>query len=260
MGILDGLGALENLKVGVDGEVCYVQIHRPGANNAINDDLVAEFGEVLDRCEREVKVIVLEGLPEVFCFGADFKEIKQSIDGATRWQQDPQPLYDIWARLATGPYLTVAHVRGKVNAGGVGFVAACDLVLCEQRSTFSLSELLFGLIPACVMPFLIRRVGAAKANYMTLMTQPVGAQQALDWGLVDACGENSADLLRRHLLRLRLLSQPAIIRHKTYLNALDDSVQRSKSAALRANREVFADPDNLRTIARYVKTGQFPWE
>ncbi len=32
-------------------------------------------------------------------------------------------------------------VRGKANAGGVGFAAARDLVLCEERATFSLPGL-----------------------------------------------------------------------------------------------------------------------
>jgi polyketide biosynthesis enoyl-CoA hydratase PksH len=93
-----------------------------------------------------------------------------------------------------------------------------------------------------------------------LTTQPVGAQQALSWGLVDACEENSEDLLRKHLLRLRRLSKPAISRYKRYVESLSESVRNSRPAALLANAEVFSDARNLANIDLYVRTGQFPWE
>src|SRR5439155_22787849 len=95
------------------------------------------------------------------------------------------PLYDLLLQLETGSYITLSHVQGKANAGGIDIVAACDIVLADHAAQFSLSELLFGLFPACVLPFLIRRVGFQKAHYMTLMTQPISAQRAHTWGLVD---------------------------------------------------------------------------
>ena len=162
---------------------------------------------------------MLSGSPEVFCLGADFK----AIAGRTKngYKDDgPGPMYDLWLRLATGPYVTISHVRGKANAGGVGFVAASDIVLADETAQFSLSELLFGLYPACVLPFLIRRIGFQKAHYLTLMTQPISAMQACEWGLVDVCEPQSNSLLQRHLQRLRRLSKTAIRRYKTYMNQI----------------------------------------
>lgn len=250
------------LKLRFEGETAYVQIYRPDANNTINAELIREFAAALTLCEQRAKIVVVEGLPQVFCFGADFKEIETALSSPSlaSAEQNPEPLYDIWLRLASGPFLTIAHVKGKANAGGVGFVAACDIALCETATQFSLSELLFGLMPACVLPFLIRRVGYNKAHYMTLMTQPVSAQQALEWGLVDACEENSDNLLRKHLLRLGRLNKTAIQRYKRYMGALDTTLAPAKAKALQANVEVFSDSENLAKIARYVRTGQFPWE
>ena len=261
--------AYETIRVRFDEDICFIQFYRPDANNAINQGLVDDISAALRQCEGRAKIVVLEGLPEVFCAGADFKEIQTRVDGPGTGTgsgqnqspvQDPGPLYDLWHQLASGPYLTVAHVRGRANAGGIGFVAACDIVLAENKATFSLSELLFGLMPACVLPFLIRRIGFPKTNYMTLMTQPVAAAQALEWGLVDACEENSDNLLRKHLLRLRRLGPNGITRYKRYANSLDDMLVAARPKALAANLEVFSDQDNLQKIARYVKTGKFPWE
>lgn len=260
MGILSNT-SFDTLKVRLDDDICFVQIHRPEHNNTINDRLIEEFTEVLDACEEAIKIVVIEGLPEVFCFGADFKAIQEDAeDEGANQEQTPEPLYDLWLRLSAGPYVTIAHVRGKANAGGVGFVAACDIVLCEEKTIFSLSELLFGLMPACVLPFLMRRIGYAKANYLTLMTQPVTAQQALEWGLVDACEANSENLLRKHLLRLRRLGKDGISRYKKYMNKLNDFPELSKYDALDANIEVFSDEDNVKKITRFVTTGRFPWE
>lgn len=258
MGIVNG--AYETLKVRFQGDICFIQIHRPEANNTINDRLIDEFVKVLADCESEVKIVVIEGLPEVFCFGADFKAIQEGLGGGAPPVLDPEPMYKLWLQLAFGPYVTIAHVRGQANAGGIGFVAACDIVLCEEKATFSLSELLFGLMPACVLPFLIRRVGVPKANFMTLMTEAVSARSAQEWGLVDECAEDSQNLLRKKLLRLRRLSKPAIERYKRYLSAMDDTLRANMPKALEANIEVFSDKANLDKIARYVTTGQFPWE
>lgn len=261
MGILSPTKTYETIQVRFQEDICTIQIHRPEANNAINNYLIDEITEVLNLCVGSIKVVVLEGLPDVFCFGADFKEIQEGLEnGAQDQEQNPEPLYNLWLQLVSGPYVTVAHVRGKTNAGGIGFVAACDLVLCEEKSVFSLSELIFGLMPACVLPFLIRRMGFSKANYMTLMTQPISAEQAHAWGLVDAYEENSNNLLRKHLLRLRRLSKTGVSRYKRYMNRLDETLISAKPDALAANKEVFSDKDNLNMIARYASTGKFPWE
>jgi polyketide biosynthesis enoyl-CoA hydratase PksH len=251
----------ETIRVRFDDDICFIQIYRPEDNNSINNLLVQEFSVVLDQCEQSAKIVVLEGLPEVFCFGADFKELQNNVEKPVHNQeQNPEPLYNVWLRLTSGPYVTVAHVRGKANAGGIGFVAACDVVLCEEKTIFSLSELLFGLMPACVLPFLIRRIGFSKAHYLTLMTQPVSAKQAHEWGLVDAYDANSENLLRKHLLRLRRLSKTGVSRYKRYMNTLNNFPAVSKSSAITANIEVFSDQNNLDKITRFVKTGQFPWE
>jgi polyketide biosynthesis enoyl-CoA hydratase PksH len=250
----------QTIRVRFQETICFLQFYRPEAQNTINERLIAECHQVLTLCEDSIVILVLEGLPEVFCFGADFQGIHAKISSGQQSEQSPEPLYDLWLKLATGPYITISHVRGKANAGGVGFVAASDIVLADLTAQFSLSELLFGLLPACVLPFLVRRVGFQKSNYLTLMTQPISVEQASVWGLVDAYDAKSDFLLRRHLLRLKRLSKQAVLRYKRYINGLYDSLLHSKSAAVAANREAFSDPTNLKGIFQYMETGRFPWE
>lgn len=251
----------QSIAVRFEAEVCTISMNQGASGNTITRVLIDEIGHALQECETSARIVVLEGTPDVFCSGADFQGIarNRALGGALA-DHVPDAMYEVWRRLACGPFISVAHVRGKATAGGIGFVAACDIVLAEEKAMFSLSEMLFGLTPACVMPFLMRRIGLARANYLTLGTQAIGARVAEQWGLVDAVEEHSENLLRKQLLRLKRLSKAAIVRHKQYTNGLDDSFARAKPAALRTNVEAFSDPQNLAHIDRYVATGRFPWE
>lgn len=245
-----------------DADVCTITLARPEFGNTICRALVEDIDAALDAAEAAgVKIVVLQGAPHVFCLGADFQGIQRDLaSGEPLRDHVPGPMYDLWQRLAHGPLVSVAHVRGKVNAGGVGFVAACDIVLSDETAMFTLSEMLFGLIPACVMPFLVRRVGAARANFLTLSTQALPARQAEQWGLVDACEAHSDTLLRKHLLRLKRLGKPAIANYKRFAAELDSGSTAARALALRTNLAAFSDPVNLDHISRYVATGRFPWE
>ena len=68
----------KTIRVRFEDDVWFIQIHRPEANNAINDCLIEELSEVISLCQDSAKIIVLEGMPDVFCFGADFKEIQKT--------------------------------------------------------------------------------------------------------------------------------------------------------------------------------------
>jgi polyketide biosynthesis enoyl-CoA hydratase PksH len=249
--------SFQTIKVRVEPPVCVIRIDRPDSGNSVNRALVEEFQRALKECDADsIHVVVIEGAPDVFCAGADFADYAADETNAV----DPQALYDVWERLATGPFISVAHVQGKATAGGVGFAVACDVVLANRAAQFSLTELLFGLYPACVLPFLARRVGFQRAHYMTLTTKPVTAEQALVWGLADECEADSEALLRKLLLRLRRLPKAGIRNYKAYANSLNPIVAQSRPVAIESNRALFADPVNRAAVRRFVETGLFPWE
>ncbi|WP_195571651.1 enoyl-CoA hydratase/isomerase [Paenibacillus sp. 1001270B_150601_E10] len=250
----------ETIRVREQGPVAYLQLNRKEANNSINGRMIDECTAALSRLEPHIQVVVLEGLPEVFCSGADFSQVHEQHERGDASLDVAEDLYTLWERLSSGPYITIAHVKGKVNAGGVGFVAACDIVIAELEAQFSLSEMLFGLFPACVLPFLIRRIGYQRSHYMTMSTQAISGQLAYEWGLVDAVGADSSLLLRKHLPRLTRISKDAILQYKAYLAELQLDLSSMKSKAVRANLMMFSNPQNRERISRYETTGLFPWE
>ena len=250
---------LKTLAVTVNEKVCRVQFNRPEAGNSINAQLVEEFDVITRYCaeaQNGISILLLEGNSEVFSSGGDFNAAASGNTGP-----DAAQLYDIWHRMATGSFVSISLVEGRVNAGGVGFIAASDIVLAGPSATFGLSEMLFGLFPACVLPFLIRRIGRQKAHYMTLMTKTLDAQEALSWHLVDQTSDNTALLLRQHLTRLQRLDRQAITVYKSYITGIQsDDLQAAKKPAVDANQSMFANANIQANIKRYVNELKFPWE
>jgi len=251
------------IRVRVEGPICFIQLYRPSADNTINSRLVDECSDALAAYKERTSIVVLEGLPQTFCAGADL----EAVAGAkTRHIKDhrgsplEENLYRLWASLTTDEYISVAHVRGKVSAGGVGFAAACDIAIADHTAEFRLSELLFGLLPACVLPFLIRRIGIHRAQYMSLSTSTVRAHEAHAWGLVDILDSESNKVLQRHLQRLRRIPKRSVVRFRKYMQDLTPSIVCQMPSALSATQEAFSDAENIRTISRYTHTGLLPWE
>jgi polyketide biosynthesis enoyl-CoA hydratase PksH len=247
------------IRTRIESSVLFLQLYRPEARNAINSVLVEECNTALDKHLETINVVVLEGLPEVFSVGADFEEVleKPARQGAA---PSAEALYNLWSRLSDGPYVSVAHVRGKTTAGGVGFVAACDVVFGDLTAQFTMSEMLFGLYPACVLPFLARRIGLQKASFMTLTTQTVAVEIARAWGLVDACDRDSDRLMARYLARMKLLKRDTIRRYKDYARTVVGDPALCKQRALAENSAMFVDSENVASIFRYVELGLMPWE
>lgn len=241
------------IAVECDGDVRRISFARPDAKNAINNVMVRELEEALF-CPVSVRAVVIEGSPAAFCVGADFHE---SGDGP----HEPERLYNVWRRLSAGPFISIAHVRGRVTAGGIGFVAACDLVLADFEARFSLPELLFGLAPANVAPFLVRRIGRQRAHYLALSSRVIWAEQACEWGLVDEVEADSVRLVRTHLQRVARLRPEAIARYKRFMSELaDEPLSQAMSLAARTSRQMFAEPQVMADIGRYARTGEFPWQ
>ncbi|HEX7312896.1 MAG TPA: enoyl-CoA hydratase/isomerase [Pyrinomonadaceae bacterium] len=240
-------------------QLCLLRFNRPEKSNAINRRMIEECHEALDLClSRGSKVLVFQGSAEVFCTGADFAELSQLTNGEQ--VTEGARLYSLWRRMTEEAVVTVSQVRGRAAAGGMGFVGASDIVIAEPTASFALTELLFGLFPACVLPFLARRVGFQRAHYMTLTTRPVSAEVGMQWGLVDDYGADSDDLLRRHFLRLGRMSRAAVRRYKLYSSRMYDHIREWERHALAASREMFDDEENRRAIAEYAAGGVFPWE
>lgn len=238
-----------------------IRLNRPDAQNAINSVLLKELHQALKEIEADssIKVIILEGSNNVFCTGMDFTALTDDVEGKLA-ANDSQDYYDILNYFSEGSKVIVSKVDGRVNAGGIGFVAASDIVLATDKSTFALSEALFGLLPACVLPFLVRRIGYQKALMMTLTTSMVSAGRAHEIGLVDIQSDNIDNEVRKLLLRLTKLETQTIHGAKDYLSNLWIMDERTERLAVDTITRLASSDKVQQNVKNYMSTGRFPWD
>jgi polyketide biosynthesis enoyl-CoA hydratase PksH len=163
-------------------------------------------------------------------------------------------------RLVTLPRVIISVVDGRASAGGVGIVAASDFVFATERSQFSLPEALWGLLPCCVLPFLMRRVGFQKAYMMTLSTQPVTAEQARQFHLADEVSDQPELLVRKVAFRLSRLDPSTLRSLKSYFGKLWVLSEETERTALSELTRLMSSPVVQRNIANFVANRRFPWE
>lgn len=258
---LDIMENYKTIKISEERGVLSLKLNRPEANNSINNTLITEMAEVFNYIEenKDIKVTVLEGNDQYFCTGMDFKAVSE-LGPEALTDDNSDGYYKLLKHIISCSKIVIAKVDGKVNAGGIGIVAASDIVIASEDATFGLSEALFGLLPACVMPFLIRRIGVQKSQWMTLMTQGITAQRAYELGLADEISNNTNETLRRNLLRLIRLETSTVLDLKIYISKLwiiSDETQRlavDKITSLVKSERV------QHNIKNFIQNGKLPWD
>ncbi len=266
------LKTYDTLVVRAQSQVWRLTINRPDSQNTLNTQVLKELNDVLDEAalRPECRVIILEGQDRasngpsggVFCTGMDFAEMSKLC-----LQGDPSAIAD-WTsyymstlkRLSFGPKITMAKIDGKVLAGGVGLAAACDLVVSSEAATFALSEACWGLLPAMVMPFLVRRVGLQCAYRMTLSMQAVSAKEAHLFHLVDELSSELDQTVDRLLKRLLRLDESTLINMKVYFRKMWIVTEEMENEAVAETTRLLHDPIVQKKIRNFVEKNILPWE
>lgn len=240
-----------------------VTLNRIAQRNSLNSAIMTELHQVLDQAEKNpaYKLIILKGQQGIFCTGMDFQEVSKK-GGLQKEDADEfaKNYMALLKRFATIPKVIIAHVDGQVLAGGVGLVAASDVVIATSKSQFCLSEALWGLLPANVLPYLIRRAGFQKSYLMTLTTQTISATEAHTFQLVDELSDQPEEVIRKLIIRLARLDSQTIHDLKSYFRKLWIVDERVEQIAADELARLMQEPKVLNNIKRYVEQGKFPWE
>jgi len=149
--------------------------------NALSRQLVSELASALDACagDPSVRAIVITGEGPAFCAGADLKE---QGDG-----KGPGPVSfpSVLTRIAEHRCPVVARVNGAVRAGGIGLMAACDIVVAPADATFAFSEVRIGVVPAIIAVPVLARMNPTAAHEYFLTGSAFDAAEAVRTGLVN---------------------------------------------------------------------------
>ena len=181
----------------IRNQIAFLTINRPQQLNALNKDTIAALHAALAAADTDpnVGVIILTGCGEkAFVAGADIKEFADfSIaEGGALAQTGQQTLFDFIEQLGTP---VIAAVNGFALGGGLELAMAAHIRIASSNAKMGLPETSLGVIPGYGgTQRLAQLVGRGKANELIFTAGMLKAEEALQWGLVNAVVEQP-DLL-----------------------------------------------------------------
>ena len=186
-----------------------ITINRPTRFNAMDVETAQDFRRAALRFARDedVRAVVLQGVPGMFCSGADLKFIRDGgsttdLEYLTRAEYRRPPegtptqygevfkqileyIHSAISEIRRAPKPFIAAVDGIAAAGGLGIAMACDLVMASERASFEWAYSKTALTGAESTTFMLPRlIGLRRSLELLFLNPRLGAAQARDYGLV----------------------------------------------------------------------------
>ena len=213
--------------------VAWLWLNRPEVRNALNDELSSALSKAFDALERDtaVRVVVLAGRGPAFCAGGDLGRMQAAAKFTkARSRRDAGRFAKLLFRIHSFPKPVIARIHGAAFAGGMGLVAASDLVVASDNAEFCLPETGIGLVPAMISPYLVRAMGEQQARRYMLTGERLPARDAHRLGFVHECvpAEALDDCVARLAARLVRAGPKALASTKGLLVRVGKSAITSK--------------------------------
>jgi methylglutaconyl-CoA hydratase len=273
----------------IAGRVLVVTIDNPGVKNAFDRETVAALSDVFDTVAYRdplpvdvgkarlsdgsldigqggrfrPHVIVMRATGDVFCSGAHLGEMKEM--GEADYQMNMAAALDMGAMfraVRNCPAPVVARVQGPAFGGGVGLVAACDIVVAAFRVRFAFSEVRLGLVPGVISPLVIDRIGQAAARHYFLTADVIDGAEAHRIGLVDRlAADGELDVLLEGTVRSLLLGgADALGLCKSLLEGAESlGYVRSGELTARMIAEARTKPEAQAALQSFIAKEKSPW-
>lgn len=178
----------ETIDYRVTGNRCVLRLNNPPLNT-ITVGMLDALRAAVERAgdDEDVRAIVITGRDDHFSAGADI-HIFETMPGARGAEEISRRFQETFNAVEASEKPVAAAVAGKVMGSALELAAACHVRVCDDRTTFSMPEMNLAIIPgAGGTQRLPRLVGAGTALDLMLDARPVGAEEAVAAGLVDAC-------------------------------------------------------------------------
>lgn len=198
--------------------VATLMINRPEVLNSTNFATLKEMSRAFEDTsyDDDVGVLVLTGAGErAFCTGADLSEQELFLAKRADYWKWMGAFIEAHDRLRNIGKPTIARLNGMVVGGGNEFNMACDLAIAADHVTIRQVGTSRGSVPAGgATQWLPIIIGDRRAREMLWLCEPITAEKALEWGLVNQVVpaielDNAVSLMANKLLD----KMPEIIRY-----------------------------------------------
>jgi methylglutaconyl-CoA hydratase len=163
-----------------------ITIARPDRKNAFDAALIAELTAAVERVDPSARAVVLQSEGDTFCAGADVEWMRGMADYSLDQNiADSKALAGMFRALYDLDMPLVARVQGAAFGGGAGLVAVADLAVASTEASFAFTETRLGILPAVVSPYVVRKIGPARATALFVTGSRIDAKRAHEIGLVE---------------------------------------------------------------------------
>ena len=167
--------------------VATLTLNRAEKHNAMSALMISELTQAAAQlgAEDDVRVVVLTGAGKSFCAGGDlgWMQAQMAADPETRFVE-ARKLAEMLNALNTMPKPLIGALHGNAFGGGVGMAAVCDVAIGVDSLKMGLTETRLGLIPATIGPYVIARMGEARARRVFMSARLFDAVEAVELGLL----------------------------------------------------------------------------
>ena len=182
------MSGYETLRVERDERgVATVTMDRPEVRNAFDPTLIAELTAVAAELAADdaVRVVVLTGAGGVFSTGADLNWMRSMRDYSHAENvADSTRLDAMFRALWELPRPLIGRIEGHALGGGTGLTAVCDIAVAANSAVFAFTEVLLGLAPAVISPYVLRKTSLSFARSVFVTGERFSAERAREAGLV----------------------------------------------------------------------------
>lgn len=167
--------------------VANLWLARADKHNAMNGEMIGDLADAAHRLGRDpaVLVVVLRGEGRTFCAGGDLGWMRAQMGADRRTRiAEARVLADMLGALNRLPKPLIGAVGGNAFGGGIGLISICDVAVAVETAKFALTETKLGLIPATIGPYVVARLGGAKARSVFMSGRVFSAAEAVGLGLL----------------------------------------------------------------------------
>ncbi len=182
------MNTYQTIELEIKNEVGTVWLNRPEIHNAFNEVMISELIDVFEHINEneDIRIVVLRGRGKSFCAGADLNWMRNVARYSYEENyKESLNLSLCFYNIYTCAKPTIAMVHGAAIGGANGLLAACDFVYADEETTFSLSEVKIGIVPACISPYVTKRVGEYGSKELMLTGKRFKGSEAAHHRLVN---------------------------------------------------------------------------
>ena len=167
--------------------VADLRLNSPERRNALSARMMNELSafarHVHDR--KDIRVVVISGVGGTFCAGGDLTWMKAQINANREMRlAEARRLAMMLKDLNEIPLPLIGRVEGAALGGGVGMACVCDIAIASRDCRIGLTETRLGLIPATIGPYVVARMGEARARQVVMSGRVFGGDEAVALGIV----------------------------------------------------------------------------